>query len=263
MITRSLLALLIAFAASCSCEAAAPSTAFETIQLKHLTAAEVAPLLGGKFHYIGTSGDWARPDESGMGALVPQGIDLVTAAHQGSSQLLVAGTAQGIAEMRALVAQLDSRPQRIQALVSIVNSAPNVIGGEPGWRALPEMGGFKVQADTYFGGIDRYGFPIESVELWQGNIELSDLRPEYIALPEFANWPQVVMCVQPRLTSDQTIALSLGVGALEKDGSPADAVKAARSMPVTLSVRNYGELAITLERDGAVVTVMVLPTVER
>jgi hypothetical protein len=261
MTARSLLALLVVSTAVSAFGAEPPGTAFETIQLKHLTAAEVAPLLGGKFRYIGPSGDWAHPEKSGLGALVPQGIDLVTAAHQGSSQLLVAGTVQGVAELRTLVAQLDNRPQGIEVLVAILPSAP--INDVSSWQSLPEMGGFKVRADTYFGGADWLIFPRELGSPMQERVELSNLRPEYLALPPFANWPRGVMCFQPRLNADETVGLSFGFGAFEKGGSPAAAVEAARSMPATLSVKNYGELAITLERNGAVVTVVLMPSVER
>jgi len=248
-----LLAVLLLLLCAMSLASAAPEIAFETISLHHLTAGEAAPLLGPKFRFLGPSGEWAQP--TGSAAVTPQGITFITAGHQSSSQLLVAGTAQGVAQLRTLLAQLDALPSQVRLTAQIYPAPPD---GWANWQALPAISGLGVRINKFpAASPPRFSVLPASVKPTTQTALLSNLRPEYVALPPYGNMSQVLLCLQPKMNADGSLGLSLGVGALAAGGSPAAAAEAARAMPVNISVRKGEQLAIALERDRAVVTVVL------
>jgi hypothetical protein len=254
--TARLLAVSLMLLCATSLTSATPEVAFETVTLRNLTAGEAAPLLGAKFRFVGPSGEWTRQSDSGAGAtLVPRGIDLITAGHQSSSQLLVAGTAQAVAELKMLLAQVDTRPAQMQLTAQIYPVPPD---GWANWQAFPAMGGFGVRVNRFRAGTaPRFSVLPASVRPTTQAAVLSNLRPEYLALPPYGNLPQVVLCVQPKMNAGGGLGLSFGVGALAAGGSPAAAAEAARAMPAIVSVKKGEKLALALERNRAVVTIVL------
>lgn len=248
-----LLAVLLLLLCAMSLASAAPDIAFETISLHHLTAGEVAPLLGPKFRFLGASGEWAQP--KGSAALTPQGITFITAGHQSSSKLLVAGTPEGVGELRTLLAPIDTLPSQVKLTAQIYPAPPD---GWANWQAFPAMSGFGVRVRKFGAGADpRFSVLPASAQPTSQIAVLSNLRPEYLALPPYGNLPQVLLCVQPKMNAGGSVGLSFGVGALAAGGSPAAAAEAARAMPATVSVKQSEQLALALERDRAVVTVVL------
>jgi len=118
--TVVLLAVGLLFAAV-SAWSAEEEIAFETIALKHLTAGEVAPLIGGKFQFIGRAAGRAAVPEAGgpLEGMVHEGVLLVTAGGPLSHCLLVGGTSEGIAQLRELLAALDHRAPLIPVTITV------------------------------------------------------------------------------------------------------------------------------------------------
>lgn len=248
-----LLAVCLLLLCTASLASTAPGVAFETISLQHLTAGEVAPLLGPKFRFLGASGEWAQP--KGSAALTPQGIAFITAGHQSSSKLLVAGTPEAVGELRTLLAPIDTLPSQVKLTAQIYPAPPD---GWANWQSFPEMSGFGVKVREFSAGTDpRFSVLPASAQPTSQLAMLSNLRPEYLVLPPYGNLPQVVLCVQPKVRAHVGLGLSFGVGALPAGGSPEAAVEAARAMPATVSVKEGEKLALALERDRAVVTVVL------
>lgn len=250
MRTRFLLVPLLLALAVSGALAAPPGTAFELVQLKHLTACEIAPLLGSQFRL---AGEPTRPASAGRSAAREfAGISLITAAHPSSRYLLAAGTAEGVAELRGFVALLDGPRPRVQVRAEVYPAPPAQMTG---WARLAEVGGLQVLGHAIPAGA-KLRFPPLPPDFSPTVIEVSEAAgaAEFLPLPAFGNFPQVVLGVAADLGKRQ---MRLGVGVLSEQSSPAWAAEAAANLRYTLSMRAGESIGLMLLRGKAAVTVVV------
>jgi len=247
-----LLALCLFAAAAC---AAAPDIVFETIVLSNATAEEIAPLLGPKFSLPGEpTAPGPRPEsEAGLPRL-PEGITLITAGERRSHYLLVAGTAEAIAQVRALVGQQESKPGPLRVTVTVLRTN---VGALSGWEELPAFPG--VEATVYRRAAGRrLNLPPMLVQPGRNQVQVdtSSEVAELMLLPSFPEWPQVLLAARPAVKEDGSVALSLGLGLFDGTRKPEDIVKQALGLPYEASVKPGEELTLLLS--GAKSALMVI-----
>ena len=233
--------------------------AFETIPLRHLRAGEIAGLLGPRFQYAGA----LRSPEGGErdsrhGGLVPEGVKLITASHQSSRYLLAAGTAEAVAELRALIGRFDVEQPVVQLRVKIY---PSLATKESGWHDIPPRDDVEVAARA-LAADEQLRFPALPRPFKPHEITVNAIgnAPEFVALPVFKGWPQVLLCVAPDAEVEKGGAVLVGVGLLDEgSGSPAEAVQQAWEMPATQSLLPGESLALRLSRENSGITVVITP----
>jgi len=250
MTARCLLALLLVSIAVSASGAEPPATAFETITLKHGTACEVAPLLGPQFRSADALAGSATAGRS-AGREFP-GVSLITAAHPGSRYLLAAGTAEGVGALRGFMATFDVPRRDVDIAVEIYPAPPAQMTG---WIRLGDAGEVEVLGRTIAAG-DGLRFPPLPSDFKPTVIRVSgrDGAPEFLPLPTFGNFPQVVLGVAADVGKGQ---LRVGIGVLEDGASPAGAAGEAANLRYTLSVRPGQSIGLMLLRGKAAVTVVV------
>jgi len=250
MTARCLLALLVLSVAVSASGAEPPATAFETITLKHGTACEVAPLLGSQFRFADALAGSAAAGRS-AGREFP-GVSLITAAHPGSRYLLAAGTAEGVGALRGFVATFDVPRSRVEIVAEIYPAPPAQMTG---WIRLGDAGEVEVLGRTIAAG-DGLRFPPLPSDFKPTVIRVSgrDGAAEFLPLPTFGNFPQVVLGVAADVGKGQ---LRVGIGVLEDGATPADAAGEAANLRYTLSMRAGESIGLMLLRGKAAVTVVV------
>ena len=250
MTARCLLALLVVSLAVSASGAEPPEMAFETIQLKHLTACEVAPLLGSQFRF---AEELARPAAAGRlaGREFP-GVSLITAAHPGSRYLLVAGTPEGVGELRGFVATFDVPPRGVEIAVEVYPAPPAQMTG---WTRLGDAGAVEVFGRTIPAG-ETLRFPPLPRDFKLTVIRISgrDGAAEFAPLPTFGNFPQVVLAAEADRRKGR---VRLGVGVLDEATAPAAAAAESANLRYTLSMRAGESIGLMLLRGKAAVTVVV------
>ncbi len=254
----ALLVCLVGLVAALPGSGAEPDIAFETISLTHLRAGDIAPLLTPAFRYAGElseSGEAGSPgDSSGM---LPEGVKLVTAPHQNSRYLLIAGTAGAIAETRALVRSLDVARRAVRLTVNVY---PSLAEKASGWHDLSAESGINVAARTLAAG-ERLRFPAlpRSFEPESIVVEALDSGPEFVPLPPLRGWPQVLLCLMPHTRAGGAVTLYFGVGFLQQGGQPLQAVKQAWDTSAAEGLSAGESLALRLARGGSGITVVITP----
>jgi hypothetical protein len=236
--------------------AAESKLAFETIDLKHLTAGEVAPMLGDRFRL---AGEPAAPAERRTAPLfAPEGLTLVTAGHQSSQLLLAYGTPGAVSELRQLLAAVDAPRPKVRVTVSYYPAVPRKMTD---WQAGPDMAGLTTKVKD-FGESASLSLPAQALmEIGSAYALVTSSATELIALPPFTNWPQILLGIEAKPNADGTITLSIGVGLSERDGDPWKAIAEARAMPLTVNVKQRQQLAVALSRPDSGVTVMFTTSV--
>jgi hypothetical protein len=249
MTARCLLALLLVSIAVSASGAEPPATAFETIQLKHLTACEVAPLLGSQFRFADALSGSAAAGRS-AGREFP-GVSLITAAYPGSRYLLVAGTAEGVGALRGFVATFDVPRRRVEIAVAVYPAPPAQMTG---WTRLGDAAAVEVFGRTIPAG-ETLRFPLLPRDFKPTVIGVSgrDGAAEFLPLPAFGNFPQVVLAAEADRRKGR---VRLGVGVLGEGAAPAAAAEAA-NLRYTLSMRAGEGIGLMLLRGKAAVTVVV------
>lgn len=239
---------------------------FETIKLEHLTAGEVAPLLGGSFHFIGRQADRVPEPGSAGGSLagfVPDSVKLITAGSLRSHYLLVAGTRDGVAELRGLLALLDHDAPLIPMNITVYPSAPS---GDSGWRKLEATAdsGTGLSARVAYPSKDAapLSFPTEAKPT-RISLELSNLGQEFIPFPPYRGFPQVVMSVTPRLNADGTVTVTLAFAPVVKTERQrleqvVEAARSANAYTANIAVGEEFVLHLTWTDGGAIAAVMEL-----
>jgi hypothetical protein len=260
----ALLGLLVALAAGSS---PGPGIAFETLTLKHLTAGELAPLLAPYFQFVGRTlmpapepfgSAQGRPDRGDLAGFVPEGVKLITAGNQSSHNLLVAGTAKGVAELRGLLSTIDAKPETLHLSVSVypapLSKAP--LGEHPDERTELSVGWVTLKSGQ---SLSAFGMPA-GVERSQIKLDVANGSSEFVPLPAYRGWPQVLLSVTARINADGTATLTVGAGMLEEAGDPLAAVRQARSSATTAHHMNLrlGERSVlVLARGNAGITVVI------
>jgi len=265
-LTRYLSALLVVavLLAAAPAFSADRDIAFETITLKNITAGEIAPLFGAGFEFFGrekpAEPDSGRAGQSTLSELLPPGVTLMTAGGPTSHNLLVAGTAEGVADLRGLLAMLDHRPQSLPVTVTVYPARPTEDAQWPETRATPETAvNCSVVLLAKGKGARPLAFPREA-EPTAITLQVGNLTQEFIPLPAYRGFPQVLMSVTPRINADGTVTGTCAFGLLERtdrDGLEA-AVRSARfTNAYTVNVSVGEEFAFLLSRPGGAVTAVV------
>jgi len=232
--------------------AGAPEVAFERIDLKHLPVCEVAPLLGPQFGYVKELCEL----DTDRGSLAPKefpGVELITAPHPSARYLVAAGTAQGVAELRAFVERLDEPLPRVRITAEVYPTAPAEIAG---WIELSAAAGLEARARSVpteqklrFPPLPHDYRPQEIMVLSYSG------RAELMPLPVFANWPQLLLTVAAE--AGERRKMLVGVGVLGEDTRPLSALKTAWALRNTLRVGPKEALVVVLERENSAVTVVL------
>lgn len=251
--------LLLACLCAGSARAAGPTPVFETIALTNLKAGEIAALLAPHFRYAGALGAPApaqRP--SAQADVVPEGTQLITASHQSSRYLLVAGTPEAVGQLRGLLALLDVRPRPVRLTVHVYPAAAD---RGPSWQDIPETPGVEAAVRGLAPGeLPRCPALPRGFEPHEIVVEALHPAPEFIPLPLFADWPQALLCAAAHINADGGITLAVGAGLLEPGGDPRAAVEQAWSMPAARTLRPGEALALALSRGDAGITVVIAPS---
>jgi hypothetical protein len=237
----------------------APAISFETIALTHLTAAEVAPLLGPHFQFLGQPvAPTPRPTRGSLADFVPEGIELITAGHHSSHNILVAGTAESVAQLRALLTQLDAKPQPVRLSLAVY---PTVPAGASASRALPLSSGVSIASSAVPRG-QRLSFPRlpSGFQPPQISVNTANATMEFVPLPRFADWPQVLLGLVNRINADGSITMSVWAGLLEDPADPEAAVEQARETSLHINLAKDESLALILSRPDSAATVVISPT---
>jgi hypothetical protein len=264
MLVAALLALSVPLAAGSS---ASPGIAFETVTLKHLTAGELAPLLAPYFQFVGRT--LMRAPEPGRGELagfVPEGVKLITAGNQSSHNLLVAGTARGVAELRSLLSTIDGKPETLHLSVSVypalLSKAPlgerpgKPIGSRSTEPTEPSVAWLTLKSGQ---SLSALGMP-RGVEPTEVKLDVANGSSEFVPLPAYRGCPQVLLSVMARINADDTVTLTVGAGMLEGTGDPLAAVQQARSSPATtghMSLRPGEKSVLVISREKVGITVAI------
>jgi len=238
--------LLVVLVLSCAVSAAAPpEVAFETITLKHVTACEIAPLLGSQFRF---ASEPARPGAAKEFA----GVSLITAAHPGSRYLLVAGTAEGVGAVRGFVAPFDAPRSRVQISAEVYPAPP---GQMTGWTRLADVRGVQVLGRTIPAG-DTLRFPPLPSDFTPTKIVVSGRAgaAEFVPLPAFGNFPRVLLAVEPDIRKGR---VRLGVGVLDEGTTASAAAAESASLRYVLGLGAGEGTALMLLQGKAAVTVVV------
>jgi len=253
--------LLLAAAPTWSAEG---DIAFEMIKLKHLSAGEVAPVLGGGFQFIGRQADRvAEPGSAGgsLGSFLPEGVKLITAGSQRSHYLLVAGTNESVAELRGFLALLDHQAPMIPMTVSVYPAPPSE---DSGWRKLEATteGGTGLTVRVAYSDKEAavLSFPSEAKPT-RISLELANLAQEFVPFPVYKGFPQVLMSVVPRVNADGTVTASLAFApftAAERGGMERVVERARSASAYTLNVAIGKEFVcyLTWAEGGAITAVM-------
>ncbi len=252
MTLRTLILLVLILAATAGA-AAPPEVAFETIPLRHVLACEIAPLLGSQFQYAADLSGRGRSATSARQRSFP-GVDLITAAHPTSRYLLAAGTAHGIGELRAMVTALDAPQARVQIAAEVYPAAP---AGLSGWsEASPVSTGLRVLTRALRPG-EQLTFPAlpRGHQPHHITVTAQQGRAEFVALPLFSNWPQVLLAAATEAGSRGTVRV--GVGALDEGTSPAAVVREALQLPNIMRLRAGGRLGLVISRGNSAITVIL------
>lgn len=250
MTARCLLALLVVSITVTASGEETPATAFETIQLKHLTACELAPLLGTQFRFADALAGSAAAGRSTAREF--PGVSLITAAHPGSRYLLAAGTAEGVGALRGFVATFDVPPREVEMAIEVYPAPPDQTTG---WIRLGDAGEVEVLGRTV-ATEDGLRFHVLPRDFKPRVIQVSarDGAAEFAPLPTFGNFPQVVLALEPDTRKG---SVRLGVGVLDGMSGPSDVAVDARKLPYTLRVDSGESAALMLVRAKAAVTVVV------
>jgi hypothetical protein len=252
----ALLGLLVALAAGSS---ASPGIAFETVTLRHLTAGELAPLLAPYFQFVGrTLMSAPEPGRGDLAGFVPEGVKLITAGNQSSHNLLVAGTARGVAELRSLLSTIDGKPETLHLSVSVYPALPSKapLGERPTDPAEPSVSWLTLKSGQ---SLSALGMP-RGVEPTEVKLDVANGSSEFVPLPAYRGWPQVLLSVMARINADDTVTLTVGAGMLEEAGNPLAAVQQARSSPAAtrhMNVRAGEKAALVVSREKVGITVAI------
>jgi len=233
--------------------AGAPDVAFERIDLKHLPVCEIAPLLGPQFGYAKELCEPGTRHDAGV-AREFRGVGLIAASHPSSRYLLAAGTAQGVAELRGFVERLDAPLPRVRIAAEVYPAAPADITG---WTYVaPGLAGIDVRARVVPAS-QKLRFPALPRDQRPHEIAVSGYcgRPEFMPLPAFANWPQVLLAVAADGKRKGTLVV--GVGGLNGERQPLGALKEAWALRNTLRVNAEEVLILLLKRENSAVTVVL------
>lgn len=252
MTLRTLIVLALIFAATAGA-AAAPDVAFETIPLKHVLACEIAPLLGPQFEYAADLSGRGTSAKSARQKSFP-GIDLITAAHPASRYLLAAGTAHGVAELRSMVSALDVPQARVQIAAEVYPAPPASLNG---WsEAAPVSTGLRVSTRALRPG-EKLTFPAlpPGYQPHQITVTAQQGRAEFVALPPFSNWPQVLLAVAREVESKGIVRV--GVGVLDQSAYPGAAVREAWQLRNTHRLRSGQKLGLVISRGNSAITVIL------
>lgn len=153
--------------------AAEQDIAFETISLTHLRAGEIAPLFAPHFCYAGElAGSGASQLPSSSSGLLPDGVKLITAPNQSSRYLLVAGTAEAVAELRDIVVRFDVTRRTVQLSVKVYPSLPQETSG---WHDLSAKNGVSA-ATAHAGGRRAPAVPCPPPRLRAGTDRRGGIR---------------------------------------------------------------------------------------
>ncbi len=262
-LTCHLCALLVigVLAAAAPAFSADPDIAFETIALKNVTAGEIAPLFGASFEFFG--GEKLAEPEPGQSArsdLLPPGVKLMTAGSPTSRNLLVAGTKEGVAELRGLLSMLDHRPQSLPVTVTVYPAQPTERSGWEEIHAAPETAaGANVVLLRKGRQARPLAFPKE-VQATEIALSVCNLTQEFLPLPAYRGFPQVLMSMTPRINADGTVTGTFAFGLLARtDGNGLEtAVRSARSAnSYTVNAAVGEEFAFLLSRPGGAVTAVI------
>ncbi len=252
MAPRTLIALALIVVAG-PVAAAPTDVAFETIPLRNVLACDLAPLLGSQFRY---ANDLAKlPAASRPPAPVDfPGISILTAAHPTARALLTAGTARAVGDLRAYVQTLDV-PQPLVRIRAEVYPAPP--SDTQRWTQLAVNAGGVSMSARAVGQRERLSFQALPAGFKPTQITISTVkrRPEFIPLPHYSGFPQVLLGVAVDL--DGPGQISVGCGALEPGGKPLDAVRAATALRRTVRLSPGGRLALRFEQGQAAITVIL------
>lgn len=238
--------------------AAEQDIAFETISLTHLRAGEIAPLFAPHFRYAGElAGSGASQLPPGSSGLLPDGVTLITAPSQSSRYLLVAGTAEAVAETRMLVTSLDVAHRAVQLNVKVYPSLPK---GTSGWNELSTKSGVAVAARTLAVG-ENLRFPALPSGFQPKPIVVGafDSGPEFVPLPPLKSWPQVLLCLMPHVRAGNAVTLYFGVGFLRQSDDPTGVVEQAWDTSAAESLSPGESLALRLSKGTSGITVIVTP----
>jgi hypothetical protein len=250
MTARCLLALLVVSLAVSAFGAEPPATAFETIQLKHLAACEVAPLLGPQFRFADALAGSAAAGRS-VAREFP-GVSLITAAHPRSRYLVAAGTAEGVGALRGFVATFDVPPRGVEIAVEVYPAPPAQMDG---WIRLGDAGEVEVFGRTIAAG-DALRFPVLPRDFKPTVIGISgrDGAAEFAPLPTFGNFPQALLALE---SDTRKGSVRVGVGVLDGMSGPSEVAAEAQRLPYTLRAGSGESVALMLMREKAAVTVVV------
>jgi hypothetical protein len=252
----SLVLLLAMVSVAFSGVARARDIAFETIPLKHVTAGEIAPLLGPRFQYAGELSE--RPKAGGQAAADAflNGVELIAAAHQSSRYLLAAGTAEGVATLRAFLAQFDVQRGSVRLVVRVYPAPP--AGAASGWVSLDAAGTVSPSVRVVRAG-QQLSFPALPAHVKPREIAVTTCAEatELIPLPTYANWPQVLLAASTAMGAGVGRTVTVGVGVLETGTSPRAAVRQAWGSRYTGVVQRGERLAIMLSRGDSALTAVV------
>jgi len=239
--------------------AAGDALTFGTMSLTHLTAAEVAPLLGGVFRLAGAP---EQPvEEPGAASITPPGVKLVTAGHPGSQLLVAYGTQKGLTELAKALAQADAAHEQPGSVPDRVRVSLSLYGGPPkdlsDWTSGPQMAGLTARVKD-FGESASLSIrrPRGAYEIGSAFAVVQAGVPEIIALPRFGPLPQIILGMAARINADQTITLAIGVGQGGGKTDPWKVIGEASKMPLAVTVKQRQQLGVALLRGDSGVTLM-------
>jgi hypothetical protein len=252
MVPRTLIALALVVAAG-PVAAAPTDVAFETIRLRNVLACDLAPLLGSQFRYADELAKWPAGSDPPAATDFP-GISILTAAHPTARAILAAGTARAVGELRAYVQTLDVAQPLVRITAEVYPAPPT---DTQRWTQLaPNVGGVSVSARAV-GQQERLSFQALPAGFKPTQIIVTTVkrRPEFIPLPHYSGFPQVLLAVA--VDRGGRGQISVGCGVLGTGGKPLDTVKVATGLRRTVRLSPGERLALRFEQGQAAVTVIL------
>jgi hypothetical protein len=204
----------------------------------------------------------ASEGNGSFASLLPKDVYQLIPLEWNSQQLVVEGTADAIAELRAIIALMDRKPQQVILEFAYFPGVP--VGADP----------CQVEAMLAGGRAGDVGFPPDpqprpGVEVTRFRVATMNLVPAASTLPPRAGPPQALAVVTPRISGDRTITLVVEVTALRgtgptgAEGSGREALvnTTTRVSTTTVNARDGEQFAYPLSFGESLATLVIRPRI--
>jgi len=236
---------------------------YAIIELEHMPAGYVGSLFYPNFK-VQAGRPVVPPTTPYLADMLPEGIRFVSATDYNSKRLLVAGTPQAIAQLRALVGIVDKKPPDVRVQVK-------AWPGSPGPQAdvdlydLDERGSGEYElkiGNVSAPSADAMARAFRDVKAHEAEVTLSNLASEIVPLPKLGVLPPLLLQVTPRVNGDRTVTVTLALVPMDDPDAPNSAVVPQDAdLLTTVNVRSGESFVVVLAKGKARATILIEPTV--